>query len=218
MLFHHYFSICYFHKPAYHTHTSSALYALINPSYSPAFFSFQPFLHTFISFFHFHCLPLSRFHLASHFSTFHFIPISLSMFVYVCVFVAGWCLWLFFRQQPRRLDCHNLWSWVISVSNPNLGTGPFFLSSSLPPPLPLSLSSLFSHQLSLFLPFPVTLHHFPFSAVAANDHYPWIHVTSYALNLEFVISNASVFDWLACRIFILTQTVDWSIHPICNSS
>lgn len=64
----------------------------------------------------------------------HFSP-------HTCVFVhvALRCLWLFFRQQPRRLDCHNLWSWVISVSNLNLRMGPFFLSSaSLPSSLPLS--------------------------------------------------------------------------------
>lgn len=97
-------------------------------------------------------------------SLLHFIPISLcmhvSMCVCFCVCVAAGSSWLFFRQQPRRLDCHNLWSWVISVSNPNWGTGPFFLSSSSPPtpspPLSFSfppLCSLLSHHLSLFLPF-----------------------------------------------------------------
>lgn len=141
ILLHHYFSICYFHNASYQAHTSTALYALINPAYSSALLSLQPFLHISISFFHFHRLPLFLFRLAPHFSTFHFIPISLCLRLCVFVCMAAGCLWLFFRQQPRRLDCHNLWSWVISVSNPNLGTGPFFLSSSSPPPpLVLSLS------------------------------------------------------------------------------
>lgn len=35
---------------------------------------------------------------------------SACMCVYLCVCVAVGCLWLFFKQQPRRLDCHNLWS------------------------------------------------------------------------------------------------------------
>lgn len=144
-------------------HTSSTLYDLINPAHGSAFFSLQPFLHTSISFFHFHCFLLFLFHLALHFSTFHFIPISLCMLVCLFVCVAVGCLWLFFRQQPRRLDCHNLWSWVISVSNPNLGTGLFFLSSFSPPPPHLSfslpqfcpscpiISHSFSHFLSLFI-------------------------------------------------------------------
>lgn len=87
IFFYHYFSICYFHKASHHTHTSAALYTLISPAYSSALVSLQPSLHTSISLFHFHCLPLFLFRLAPHFSTFHFIPISLCLCFCVCVFV-----------------------------------------------------------------------------------------------------------------------------------
>lgn len=82
------------------------------------------------------------------------VPLYPHLSPHTCVFVhvAPRRLWLFFRQQPRRLDCHNLWSWVISVSNLNPRMGPFFLSSaSLPSSLPLSspiISQSSSHSAS----------------------------------------------------------------------
>lgn len=82
------------------------------------------------------------------------VPLYPHLSPHTCVFVhvAHRRLWLFFRQQPRRLDCHNLWSWVISVSNLNPRMGPFFLSSaSLPSSLPLSspiISQSSSHSAS----------------------------------------------------------------------
>lgn len=95
---------------------------------------------------HFHYLHFLYFTWLSTSLHYTLFP-SLFLCVCVCVYVALWCVWLFFRQQPRRLDCHNLWSWVISVCTPNLGTGPFFLSSTIIP------SALFSHHLSLCCPF-----------------------------------------------------------------
>lgn len=40
------------------------------------------------------------------------VPLYPHLSPHTCVFVhvAPRHLWLFFRQQPRRLDCHNLWS------------------------------------------------------------------------------------------------------------
>lgn len=40
------------------------------------------------------------------------VPLYPHLSPHTCVFVhvAPGRLWLFFRQQPRRLDCHNLWS------------------------------------------------------------------------------------------------------------
>ncbi len=121
------------------------------------------------------------FRLALHFSSFHFIPISLYMLVCVCVYVCVWvfvcvaagCLWLFFRQQPRRLDCHNLWSWVISVSNQNLRTGPFFLySSSTPPPPPLFFSLPFLPSLTLS---SIACHHSSPSIVCRNHNWSFCY-------------------------------------------
>lgn len=152
------------------------------------------------------------FRLALHFAAplYTHLPLHACVFVCECVFVcvAAGSSWLFFRQQPRRLDCHNLWSWVISVSNPNWGTGPFFsfllfttntISSSLFffPSLPSVLSSpIISHSSSHSL---VTMHCHLFSALVAiqtlaiDHHQP--HVISHALNLEFTISDVSQFEW-----------------------
>lgn len=91
----------------------------------------------------------------------------------VCVCVAAG--WLFFRQQPRRLDCHNLWSWVISVSNPNLGTGLFFslfLFSTSFLFCSFSPSSLsFISHLSFFLLYLLNMHCYSFSPFTPNAEY-----------------------------------------------
>lgn len=162
------------------------LYALTNPTYIPLSIRFNLFcIHPYPSFISTasHTLFLVWPFISLHFTL--FIPLCM----HVCVCVAAGCLWLFFRQQPRRLDCHNLWSWVISVSNPNQGTGPFFLSSStstilflfqaLPP-------SLFYNHVSLFPPIPC---HSASSSIFCTDHNSntcywsppsdsWIHVIS----------------------------------------
>lgn len=163
-------------------------------------FSLQPFLHTSISF-HFHCLPLFSLSAGpsiSLHSTLSPSPSAAFMYVCVCVCVAAGRLWLFFRQQPRRLDCHNLWSWVISVSNPNLGTGPFFLSSSSLhhrllllsrslslPPYPPIISHSSSHSLSLC----IAIHCRALTATQANaiDQHTWIRVICHVLNPEFTV-------------------------------
>lgn len=57
------------------------------------------FLHTSISFFHFHCGPLSVFYLAIYFPTLHFIPISP-----VCVCVCGsWVLMVIFQATAQKI-------------------------------------------------------------------------------------------------------------------
>lgn len=105
ILFCHYFSVCYFHKPSYHTHTSAALYALINPAYSSAFF----FTSTFSAYIHILSFPLPPTFLSFgrplHFSTFHFIPISLCcVYVCVCLRVCGsWALVVIFQAAAQKI-------------------------------------------------------------------------------------------------------------------
>lgn len=106
ILFYHYFSVCCFHKPSYHTHTSAALYALINPAYSSAFFftsTFSAYIHILLSF----PLPPTflSFDQPLHFSTFHFIPISLCC-VYVCVCLCvcvSWALVVIFQAAAQKI-------------------------------------------------------------------------------------------------------------------
>lgn len=125
-----------------------------------------------------------------------------------CVCVVAECVWLFFRQQPRRLDCHNLWFWVISVSNPNLGTGTFFLpsssySSSSPTPSP---SRSFSPSCAafhiIFHSLPVTQQHNPFWTVSiiqslAPDHHLWGRsiLLSFKFTLAFIWMNGALASW-----------------------
>lgn len=192
---------------------SIALYALINPTYSCAAASLQPFLHTPVSFWHFHPSLFFLFRLVPHFSTFDFTPqrhpqplFFSPLFPSVCVVAE--CVWLFFRQQPRRLDCHNLWFWVISVSNPNLGTGTFFLpsssySSSSPTPSP---SRSFSPSCAafhiIFHSLPVTQQHNPFWTVSiiqslAPDHHLWGRsiLLSFKFTLAFIWMNGTLASW-----------------------
>lgn len=57
----------------------------------------------------FHCFPLFPLSSGPSFVYPALSPSpSICMCFYVCV--AAGCLWLFFRQRPRRLDCHNVWS------------------------------------------------------------------------------------------------------------
>lgn len=154
----------------------------------------------------FHCFPLFPLSSGPSFVYPALSPSpSICMCFYVCV--AAGCLWLFFRQRPRRLDCHNVWSWVISVSNPNQETGTFFLffiPSSLPPPpfsfsFPPSFLSLLSNNLLCFPFLLVPMNSHLFSTVTtiqalACDQLPKTHAISDAIIFEFSINYFAVCD------------------------